>query len=168
MVQLDFYCGDLVMDDDKLESFFPLSDDFRSHDAPFYWIGRLNARYGADLDAILKPQGLSASKWRVLMILHEHGRLSMSDISTHTVAKLSTLTKIVYKMKGDGLVSVSLSNRDGRVTEVELTQLGEERLEEARKLTHPLVDKAYRGISPEEVRSLNLSLSKIFNNLKSI
>lgn len=91
----------------------------------------------------------------------------MSDISMHTVAKLSTLTKVTYKMKEDGLVSIAPSARDGRVTEVELTQLGKQRLDEARKLTHRLVERAFDGLSSDEVRALSQTLSKIFGNLKS-
>jgi hypothetical protein len=73
-----------MVDKDELSSsFFPLADAFRSRDFPFYWVARLNAKYSADVDTLLKPHGLSSSKWRILMILHEHGRLSMSDyIST--------------------------------------------------------------------------------------
>lgn len=71
-------------------------------------------------------------------------------------------------MKDDGLVSLSPSARDGRVTEVELTSIGKERLQEARELTHRLVVKAYQGLDADEVVRLNSCLSKIFDNLKSI
>ncbi|WP_301271105.1 MarR family winged helix-turn-helix transcriptional regulator [Halomonas sp. Y3] len=117
------------------------------------------------MDALLKPKGLSSSKWRVLMILHEHGRLSMSDIAIHAVAKLSTITKIVYKMQEAGLVTTSLSPEDRRVTEVSLTHEGEENLVIARELTHRLVEKAFRGLSSDEIVVMNRCLSKILDNL---
>lgn len=156
-------------DQDALSSsFFPLSQEFRSKDYPFYWVARLNARYNADMDALLKPKGLSSSKWRVLMILHEHGQLSMSDIAIHTVAKLSTITKIVYKMQEADLVVTTPSPEDRRVTEVALTEQGEAQLEVAREITHRLVERAFHGLDAEEVVALNRCLGKIFNNLKSI
>ena len=77
----------MVDKDELASSFFPLSDEYRAQDFPLYWVARLNAKYSAEVDALLKPQGLSSSKWRVLVILHEQGRLSMSDIATHVVAK---------------------------------------------------------------------------------
>lgn len=158
-----------MADKDALSpSFFPLSEEFRSKDYPFYWVARLNAKYSADMDALLKPKGLSSSKWRVLMILHEHGRLSMSDIAIHTVAKLSTITKIVYKMQEAELVLTAPSAEDRRVTEVTLTEQGEAQLEVARELTHRLVEKAFHGLDAEEIVTLNRCLGKIFNNLKSI
>lgn len=158
------------MDDQDVlsPSFFPLSQEFRSQDYPFYWVARLSAKYNADVDTLLKPKGLSSSKWRVLMILHEHGQLSMSDIAVHTVAKLSTITKIVYRMQEADLVVAVPSDEDRRVTEVELTEQGEEQLSVARELTHRLVEKAFHGLDAEEVVALNRCLGKIFNNLKSI
>ena len=155
-----------MVDKDVLSpSFYPLSEEFRSRDFPFYWVARLNAKYSADMDALLKPKGLSSSKWRILMILHEHGRLSMSDIAIHAVAKLSTITKIVYKMQEAGLVTTSLSPEDRRVTEVSLTHEGEENLVIARELTHRLVEKAFRGLSSDEIVVMNRCLSKILDNL---
>ncbi|WP_027966388.1 MarR family winged helix-turn-helix transcriptional regulator [Halomonas halocynthiae] len=149
-------------------SFFPLADDFRSRDFPFYWVARLNAKYSADIDLLLKPHGLSTSKWRILMILHEHGRLSMSDISLHSVAKLSTVTKIVYRMQEAGLLKTELSPQDGRVTEVELTDVGAEKLTLARQVTSRLVEKAFADFDAPDIVYINQCLSKMFHNLNSI
>ncbi|MCG7602240.1 MarR family transcriptional regulator [Halomonas sp. McH1-25] len=151
--------------DTELMSFYPLSEEFKSQDSPFYWVARLNAKYSSEMDSLLKPRGLSSTKWRVLMILNEQGRLSMSDISIHSVAKLSTITKIVYKMREDGLVDISASLKDGRVSEVELTPQGSKKLQEAKEATHRLVERAYAKLEISEITQLNRCLSKIFNNL---
>lgn len=156
-----------MIDQNPLPSaFFPLSEEFRSRDFPFYWIARLNAKYSADTDVLLKPKGLSSSKWRILMILHEHGRLSMSNIAIHAVSNLSTITKIVYKMQESELVLTAPSAEDGRITEVTLTSHGEEQLVVARELISRLVEKAFRGLYTEEVAVLNRCLSKVFINLQ--
>ncbi|MEA3252505.1 MAG: MarR family transcriptional regulator [Pseudomonadota bacterium] len=153
------------MKNTELSSFYPLSEEFKSQDSPFYWIARLNARYSSEMDSLLKPRGLSSTKWRVLMILNELGRLSMSDISLHTVAKLYTVTKVVYRMREDGLVFISASLKDGRVTEVELTPQGGTKVQEAKEATHHLVERAYSKLDVSEIKQLNNYLSKIFNNL---
>lgn len=57
-------------------------------------------------------------RWRILFILKENGESSISEISIHAIAKLSTITKIVYRMKADGLVETNTSASDGRVTQV--------------------------------------------------
>ena len=158
-----------MVDKDELSSsFFPLADEFRSRDFPFYWVARLNAKYSADVDLLLKPYGLSSSKWRILMILHEHGRLSMSDISVHAVAKLSTTTKIVYRMQESGLLKTEASPQDGRVTEVELTDVGEEKLDIARQVTSRLVEKAFADFSKQDIVYINQCLSRMFHNLNAL
>lgn len=158
-----------MVDKDELSSsFFPLSDEFRSKDFPFYWVARLNAKYSADVDTLLKPHGLNTSKWRVLMILHEQGRLSMSDIAIHAVAKLSTITKIVYRMQEDGLLRTSPSAQDGRVTEVELTEHGLARLAIARQATSRVVEKAFHAFDKDEIVYINRCLSKMFGNLNTL
>lgn len=158
-----------MVDKDELSSsFFPLADEFRSRDFPFYWVARLNAKYSADVDTLLKPLGLSSSKWRILMILHEHGRLSMSDISVHAVAKLSTITKIVYRMQESGLLKTEASPQDGRVTEVELTEAGEAKLDIARQVTSRLVEKAFADFSKQDIIHINQCLSRMFHNLNAL
>ena len=146
-------------------SAYPLSDGFCSRDFPFYWVARLNALYSACTDNLLKPKGLSSSKWRILMILHEYGRLSMSSIATHAVSNLSTVTKIVYSMQEDELVLTAPSTEDRRITEVTLTAKGEEQLLIARELVTRLAEKAFRGLESEEVAVLNSCLNKMFVNL---
>ncbi|MDI5935903.1 MarR family winged helix-turn-helix transcriptional regulator [Halomonas kalidii] len=158
----------MVDKDELASSFFPLSDEYRAQDFPFYWVARLNAKYSADVDTLLKPHGLSSSKWRVLMILHEQHRLSMSDIAIHAVAKLSTITKIVYKMQEAGLLKTAPSPQDGRVTEVELTESGEAKLAVARELTARVVEKAFSGLRKDEVVYINQCLSKMFRNLNAL
>ncbi|CAM0554684.1 hypothetical protein EHLJMEHL_00271 [Vreelandella titanicae] len=158
-----------MVDKDELSSsFFPLADEFRSRDFPFYWVARLNAKYSADVDTLLKPLGLSSSKWRILMILHEHGRLSMSDISVHAVAKLSTITKIVYRMQESGLLKTEASPQDGRVTEVELTEAGEATLGIARQVTSRLVEKVFADFSKQDIVYINQCLSRMFHNLNAL
>ena len=148
-----------MVDKDELSSsFFPLADEFRSRDFPFYWVARLNAKYSADVDTLLKPHGLSSSKWR----------LSMSDISVHAVAKLSTTTKIVYRMQESGLLKTEASPQDGRVTEVELTDAGEAKLDIARQVTSRLVEKAFADFSKQDIVYINQCLSRMFHNLNAL
>jgi len=76
------------------------------------------------MEKLLKRIDLDIPRWRVLNILFENDDSSISEISEHAVAKLSTITKIVYRMKDDGLVETSQSTQDGRVTQVSLTAAG--------------------------------------------
>ncbi|MCH8531794.1 MAG: MarR family transcriptional regulator [Saccharospirillum sp.] len=149
----------------ELASYLPASPDFKPGLSPFYWVARLSAKYSARMDAILKPLGLNSAKWRVLMIVHEYQQISMSDIATHVVAKLSTITKTVYRMQDDGLLQTRPSAQDARVTEVYLTDLGVQKLAEARQAATRLISSALDDLSDQEVAVFTRTLDKVFHNL---
>ena len=81
----------MIMGSHSLDRFKPTHADFDYRDYPFYWIARLDSRYKQLMEKNLKPLGITMIGWRVLMILRQHQTLSVSDISTHAVVKLSTV-----------------------------------------------------------------------------
>lgn len=138
---------------------------FHRADWPFYWIARVNALYTQEMERVLKVVNCDISTWRVLAILQEQGVSSVSDIALHSVSKLSTTTKIVYRMKADGLVSTSASTQDGRVTLVELTPAGFQQLQRVADATHGLFQRSFDGLTPARVAKLNELLKQVFRNL---
>lgn len=139
--------------------------EFHRADWPFYWIARVNALYTHEMERVLKVVNSDISTWRVLAILQEQGVSSVSDIAVHSVSKLSTTTKIVYRMKADGLVSTSVSAQDGRVTLVDLTPAGRRQLQRVADATHGLFQRSFDGLTPARVLRLNDLLKQVFRNL---
>lgn len=140
-------------------------NEFYRADWPFYWIARVNALYTHEMERVLRVVDSDISTWRVLAILQEQGISSMSDIAVHSVAKLSTTTKIVYRMKADGLVTTSASREDGRVTLVDLTPAGHQQLQRVADASHGLFQRSFDGLTPARVVKLNELLRQIFRNL---
>jgi len=143
----------------------PASEDFVKDDFPFYWVARLNNIYHHHMELALRKVGADLPTWRILFILRENGTSSMSDISLHAVVKLSTITKIVYRLQERGLVLTSTSASDGRVTEVSLTPKGDEMLSRMRKATENIFLKGYAGLTPPKIERLNKMLMQVFDNL---
>ncbi len=104
-------------------------------------------------------------RWRILFILKENGESSISEISIHAIAKLSTITKIVYRMKADGLVETNTCASDGRVTQVSLTETGRHTIEEIQHGTSDIFRTSFKGLTEAQITKLNATLEKIFNNL---
>lgn len=142
-----------------------LSSEFHRADWPFYWIARVNTLYTQEMERALKVVNCDVSTWRVLAILQEQGVSSVSDISLHAVAKLSTVTKIVYRMKADGLVETSTSETDGRVTMVALTDEGHKLLQRVKDATYSLFERSFDGLTPLKLEKLNELLKVVFRNL---
>lgn len=143
----------------------PPDPAFHRADWPFYWIVRVNTLYSQEMERVLKAVDCDIPTYRVLAILQEQGVSSISDISVHAVAKLSTTTKIVYRMKAEGLVSTATSEVDGRVTMVSLTDAGRAALGRVKDATHGLFERSFDGLTPAKLEKLNESLRTLFRNL---
>lgn len=150
---------------DKLAKSRPSSEAFELDEFPFYWIARVNARYALEMEKTLKPMNMDISRWRVAMLLNVHGEMSISDIAEQALGKLPTITKIVYRMRDEGLVAVFPSDMDGRVTLVRLTELGYENVTYVFANTQDVFKKAFKGFSEPQVRKVNKLLGKLFDNL---
>lgn len=142
--------------------------EFHRADWPYYWIARINTLYTQELERALKSVDCDVPTWRVLAILDEQGVSSMSDIAVHAVAKLSTMTKTVYRMKADDLLITFTSENDGRVTMVDLTEAGRMRLLRVKDATHGLFERSFDRLTPAKLEKLNHSLQQIFQNLSGV
>lgn len=149
----------------RLSRYNPASEDFHKEEFPFYWLARVYGRYSMSMEKLLKKIDLDIPRWRVLNILYENNEASISEISEHAIAKLSTITKIVYRMKDDGLVDTRPSEVDGRVTQVSITEQGREAFMTMHEVTDDLFHKSFQGLTEAQVRKLNQVLAKIFDNL---
>ncbi|SEJ18610.1 DNA-binding transcriptional regulator, MarR family [Pseudomonas linyingensis] len=152
----------------KVDMYDPLSENFKRREFPFYWIAQINALYSQEMERLLKRVDMDVPRWRIIMILKEHSELSISDIASQAVAKLPTTTKIVYRMRDEGLVNLVTSSEDGRVTLVSLTDKGVESLELIRGSVSKLFRSSFQGLSSAEVHRTNVLLSKLFDNLKAL
>ena len=147
-----------------------LSDEteFHREEFPFYWIVNVYARYTQTVEIALKKIALDVSRFRVLMITHQYGEASISQISEYALAKMPTVTKIVGRLRDDGLVTTASSERDARVTVVMLTDAGKQKVAEAMPLVGKIFDKGFKGMSASQVEKMNQSLSKVLDNLNEL
>ena len=153
------------MDPDNLDKHKPTHREFRYQDYPFYWIARVASIYSQRMEEELKREGLNLTGWRVGMILRQHGSLSISEISRHAAIRLSTVTRCVYLMQERGWLSVRRSPSDARVTEARVTEAGLELIERLIARTSRIFNRAFRGVSANELVATNDLLRRINRNL---
>lgn len=144
----------------------PASEDFRREEFPFYWLAQVHGRYSHAMEKVLKKIDLDVPRWRILWILSENGESSISEISTHAIAKLPTTTKIIYRMKDDGLVETGTCREDGRVTQVRITDLGQAAVQRMRGATSDLFKRSFAGLTEAQIQRLNRLLEGVFHNLE--
>ena len=85
----------------KYSKFLPGSEDFSLESFPFYWVTQVHAQYVLNVDHALKKYGLDNSRRRILLALDSKPHASVSDLSDMVVSKMSTTTKIVYRLKDE-------------------------------------------------------------------
>lgn len=143
----------------------PVGSEFKKEEFPFYWLSRVNARYSLALEQALKKIGMDIPRSRILHTLLEDDECSVSEISGHSIAKLSTIVKTVHRMKADGLVDTRQSEVDGRVTLVSLTDFGRVTVDKVQLATAHIFDNSFRGMTDVQLVKLNDLLEQIFRNL---
>jgi MarR family transcriptional regulator, organic hydroperoxide resistance regulator len=145
----------------------PVDPDFEIAGSPFYWLARVAGRYTLRMDAVLKPIGMDVPRWRVLMLLTEHSPASVSELAEHAIIRMSTMTKIVHRMKVDGYVDTRVSQTDGRVTEVLLLPKGRQSVKQVRAQAGRIFQQAFYDLSDSQLVGLNDVLRQIFHNLEN-
>jgi len=154
------------MADDLRDVGDPSSDLFRVEAYPFYQLNRTASRYNVMIEERLRTIDLEILAWRVLLILGETSPLPISHIAKSAVINLSTMMRLVERMKKAGLVTSVGNADDGRVTDLVLTDVGKEKLAAARKLTAPMYKQIIRGFSRSNFNTLLELLDRLHNNLE--
>jgi len=149
----------------KYSKFLPSTEDFNIEQFPYYWVTQVHAQYVLNVDHALKKYGLDNSRRRILIALKAKPNASVSDLSDMVVSKMSTTTKIVYRLKEEGLVETYSCEDDARITRVILTDQGHAMTEKINDLTGVVLEQSFEGLTPLQIGKMMDSLRHIFNNL---
>ena len=149
----------------KYAKFLPSATNTHFEEFPFYWIMQVHAQYVNNVDHALKKYGLDNSRRRILVALQSKPHASVSDLSQMVVSKMSTTTKIIYRLKDEGLVETYSCEDDARITRVVLTAKGEEMTEKVNDLTGIVLEQSFDGLTPLQIEKMIESLKQVFKNL---
>lgn len=149
----------------KYAKFLPSVDNFDLQDFPFFWVTQVHAQYVQNVDHVLKKHGVDNSRRRLLLALSTKPNASVSDLSDMIVSKMSTTTKIVYRLKDEGMVSTYSCENDARITRVLLTEQGKKMTEKITDLMTVVLEQSFEGLTPLQIEKMMESLKHIFKNL---
>ncbi|PVZ84512.1 MarR family transcriptional regulator [Serratia sp. S1B] len=149
----------------KYAKYLPASDNIQTSNFPFYWITQIHQKYVENVDHVLKKYGMDNSRRRVLAALLTRPNASVSELSEVLISKMSTTTKLVYRLKDEGYVDTHSCPEDARITRVVLTEKGEEMLKKINDLTGIVLEEAFTGLTPLQIEKLLAQLQHIFKNL---
>lgn len=149
----------------KYTKFLPSTENFDLENFPFYWITQVHSQYVLNVDHVLKKYGLDNSRRRLLLALSTKPDASVSELSDMIVSKMSTTTKIVYRLKDEGMVETYSCENDARITRVILTPKGLEMTKKINDLMTVVLEQTFEGLTPLQIEKMMDGLKHIFKNL---
>lgn len=90
---------------------------------------------------VLAPLGLTHPQYLVMLALWEHSPRTVTDIGDALYLEPATLSPLLKRLEGAGLVSRERSTIDVRQLDVELTAAGAALRSEAEKVPHKIAAK---------------------------
>ncbi len=105
--------------------------------------------------------GLSVTELRILKLLSLHGPSPMARFASEFYMTPASVTGIVDRLEGDGLVERERVSADRRVIHVRITQRGRERLETGLKLNNLFAERVLGSLSKEQQKELIGLLDKL-------
>ena len=101
---------------------------------------------------LLEPMGLTHPQYLVMLALWQHGPLSVKDLSRLLQLDPGTLSPLVKRLEGAGLVRRERDPRDERALAISLTDAGRALREQAERIPAGIVDRL--GMDLDDLRAL--------------
>jgi DNA-binding MarR family transcriptional regulator len=112
--------------------------------------------------------GLHPGQESVLKALNEEDGQTMGQLASVLSVQPPTVTKMVTRLSAQGLVRRQMSDADGRLARVHLTEDGRARIAEVDKAWKRLEKEAVAGLDEKDRKRLRKLLNKVERNLAKI
>ncbi len=127
-------------------------------------MGALRMRFNRDL----ARYGLTLPQFMALLSLEKgEGFCRMGPLAISALQSLPSMTGVVDRLEEKGLVERQRDPKDRRSVVVILTEKGESLLSQIKAERNRTLQEILKGLSPEEIASLNSILEKLIQALES-
>ena len=114
----------------------------------------------------LRLHNLSIRQFNILFHLDQEQGLSINDLSRHLLCDKSNTTRLVERMKQDGLVTRERDTQDRRYVSVNLTEKGIQLREQAIVAHQASIKERFKTLLPEDQALLNQLLCRLRDSLR--
>lgn len=114
---------------------------------------------------LLQALGLTYPQYLAMMVLWEEDGLTVGEISNRLLTDPGSLTPLLKRLEGEGLLSRTRSREDERVVVVELTDAGRALQDKAMGIPHCILGAS--GLELEQLRKLQGDLIALRANLQA-
>lgn len=133
---------------------------FELHEFVPFLLNRVGALMELSFTPDLKRAGLTLDMWRVLMVLHFNGPMTLVDLSRTTGVKTPTLSRLVGRMEERDLVSRRRSTEDTRTVDLRLKPAGETMFRELWPVAADLQEAVIGSFSADQISQLRAMLKQ--------
>lgn len=113
---------------------------------------------------LLQALGLTYPQYIAMLVLWEQDGITVGDISARMLTDPGSLTPLLKRLEGEGLLTRTRSSADERVVELHLTEKGRKLREQAEGIPACILEAA--GQSIEDLVSLRDELVALRSNLQ--
>lgn len=127
------------------------------------------ARLENSLSECLKPYQLTPVKFNTLMLIKHRGLergLSQNEISHHLIVTPSNITRLLDRLKKEGLITRCAQKGDRRVNLIKITPKGSVILDAVWKSYEKHIKNITGGLKKEELSDLSRLLLKWYSTLE--
>jgi DNA-binding MarR family transcriptional regulator len=114
---------------------------------------------------LLDPLGLTYPQYLVLLVLWRHDNVTVKEIGQHLYLDSGTLTPLLKRLEGAGLVRRTRDSQDERQVRVSLTKQGNDLKMPATKVWNEVV--CATGLNTENFRALKDQLNELRERLNA-
>ena len=115
---------------------------------------------------VLQLHNLSIRQFNILYHLDQQQGMSINELSRHLLCDKSNTTRLVERMKQEGLVTRERDTQDRRYVSVNLTEEGTRLREKAVAAHQESVEERFITLSPEEQQMFNQLLVRLRDSLR--
>jgi len=108
---------------------------------------------------------VTVDQWVVLQLIAQKGTMNQYEIAEAAFKDAPTITRMIDLMEGKNLVIREADPEDKRRFVIKLTSEGLEKYQFIKPIVHDFRDRAYEGLTTSELKILDKTLKKIFDNL---
>ncbi|MFD7407230.1 MarR family winged helix-turn-helix transcriptional regulator [Streptomyces sp. NPDC059866] len=137
----------------------PTADWLRLDQQICFSLNAASRAFGGVYRVILKDLGLTYPQYLVMLVLWEHGDLPVKKLGEHLRLDSGTLSPLLKRLEGAGLVRRERSAHDERSVEVHLTEDGAALRERALQVPRRIA--AATGFDIDEIRELRTRLDQL-------
>lgn len=130
-----------------------------------HYLSRLINTLNMRLLESLRPRGITVQHFRVMQVLDARGTTGIGEIAADAVIEQSVVSRLVDKLRKEGLVTRRKRPGDGRNVDVAMTARGRALYESVVPFARAIVDDAVGGLTPEECDVLHDLLRRTFEHV---